>query len=517
MKKKLSTIFCITLITVLLTGCCKHSYIEATCIDPRTCTECGKTEGETVDHQWLEATCENPKTCSVCNATEGTTLEHVWQEATCETPKTCEICKTTEGDAVGHNLTDATYLQGATCEVCGKVEGEPIQPIASAEDIAALQAKMDAFVETYNTGNQEAIDTMGKYVSKPIKERKTEEDEYVQEMNEIFGVDYDWLWWFNAIPMNFFLNVNQEMIGQLPFNDFIVNVDASSIDSFFTFVQEDINDLTTDGILFFNTMAYAKEIAMGNPVVLDVVGYEQPQNVEDMIVKAVEYGIINVNGKLFRAELSNGCDIINIYPEGTELAVEEKTAEINEMPKADFEERNMSCEEITILDGYNMIGKTFEYVAMCSEDNTKTTKGEVLVIDSEKKVSDEKHPAKDGYEWKTVNITLRYEDENVEYGVNPGIRFEDYYDIAGLDESAVDLDDEHDWHFTYTVNWEGKEYPDCELIMDWPYFVDEGVMEIYPTVSICCPVGYDGSVIGFYNEQTESISDDPDAVFIRLN
>ena len=289
MKKRFSIILLIITMTILLTGCCNHTYIEATCIAPKTCTECGKTEGEIVDHQWLEATCATPKTCSICNATEGEALKHM--------------------------LTEATYLQGATCEVCGSVESEPLQPQGSAEDIATLQAKMEAFVETYNTGNQEAIDIMGEYVAKSDKERDLGEDEYVQKMNEIFGVDYDWLWWWNAIPMNFFLNVNQDMIGQLPFDDFIVNVAYVSIEEFANFVQEEANTIATDGILFFNTMEYAKEIATGNPIALDVIYYDEPQKVDGMIVESVGYGMINVNGKLFRAQLSNGCDIINIYPE----------------------------------------------------------------------------------------------------------------------------------------------------------------------------------------------------------
>ncbi len=516
MKKRFSLFLLIGVMSLVLTGCCDHSYIDATCVAPKTCVECGKTEGTTVDHTWQEATCATPKICSVCNATEGEALEHAWEEATCTEAKTCSICGATEGEALAHTLTEATYLQGATCEVCGTVEGEPLQPQGTEEDIATLQAKMDAFVETYNTGNQKAIDIMAEYVAKSGRERLDAEDEYIQTMNGLYGVDYDWLWWYSAIPMNFFLNVNQDMIGQLPFDDFIVNVAYVSIDEFANFVQEEANVIATDGILFFNTMEYAKEIATGNPIALDVIYYDEPQKVDGMIVKSVGYGMINVNGKLFRAQLSNGCDIINIYPEDEKVAVEKNVAEKTETIKADFEEKNIPCEAIAISDGYNMIGKTFEYVAMCSEDNSKTTKGQVLLIDSEKVASDEKHPAKDGYEWTTVNLTLRYEDENLEYGVNPGIRFEDYYDIAGLDGSAVDLDDEHDWHFTYTVNWEGKEYTGCELIMDYPYFANEDVMEIYVTASICCPIGYDGSVMGFYNEQVGSISDDSDAVFIRL-
>ena len=54
------------LLTVL-TGCGhEHKWTEATCTEPKTCTECGKTEGEPLGHKWKEATCTEAKTCSVC-------------------------------------------------------------------------------------------------------------------------------------------------------------------------------------------------------------------------------------------------------------------------------------------------------------------------------------------------------------------------------------------------------------------------------------------------------------------
>lgn len=86
---------------LLLTGCHSHEWAEATCVQPRTCTECGETEGET--------------------------LEHTWQEATCAQPRTCGVCGETEGEALPHTLTDANYQQAAVCTVCGAEVGEPLQ------------------------------------------------------------------------------------------------------------------------------------------------------------------------------------------------------------------------------------------------------------------------------------------------------------------------------------------------------------------------------------------------------
>lgn len=49
-------------------------------------------------HSWLDATCTNPRTCEICGETEGESLGHVWIDATYTAPSTCEICGETEGE-----------------------------------------------------------------------------------------------------------------------------------------------------------------------------------------------------------------------------------------------------------------------------------------------------------------------------------------------------------------------------------------------------------------------------------
>lgn len=85
---------------------------------------CGETQSSTIpftDHSWLEATCEAPMTCSVCQITYGIALEHIWEDATCDTPKTCSICNSINGSPLGHNWQDATCTS-KTCSQCGKTE-----------------------------------------------------------------------------------------------------------------------------------------------------------------------------------------------------------------------------------------------------------------------------------------------------------------------------------------------------------------------------------------------------------
>ena len=92
-----------------------HSYKDATCTAPKTCSVCGATEGEMAEHSWKDATCTAPKTCSACGATEGTP-QHSWKAATCTAPKTCSVCGATEGSVAEHNY------QNGTCTGCGDKE-----------------------------------------------------------------------------------------------------------------------------------------------------------------------------------------------------------------------------------------------------------------------------------------------------------------------------------------------------------------------------------------------------------
>lgn len=127
MKKKLLTALLALSLILLLAGCgCDHIWMEANCVNPRTCSECGETEGAPLGHTWLAATCTEAKKCEVCGVTEGEAKGHSWEEATCTQAKTCSVCKQTEGEALGHSWKDATTEAPKTCTVCAATEGERI-------------------------------------------------------------------------------------------------------------------------------------------------------------------------------------------------------------------------------------------------------------------------------------------------------------------------------------------------------------------------------------------------------
>ena len=78
-----------------------HNFAAATCIKPKTCRDCGETEGEALGHDYLPATCATAARCSRCLKTDGAALAHDWQEATYDAPETCSMCGETRGEVKG--------------------------------------------------------------------------------------------------------------------------------------------------------------------------------------------------------------------------------------------------------------------------------------------------------------------------------------------------------------------------------------------------------------------------------
>lgn len=129
MKRILALMLCVMMLASLTACGCKHQWIEANCLEAKTCSECGEVEGEALGHSWTEATCEAPKTCSACALTEGEALGHTWQEATTEAPKTCRTCAATEGERI---ITDERFTTSACSQLFGEWSGQITMPAAQA-------------------------------------------------------------------------------------------------------------------------------------------------------------------------------------------------------------------------------------------------------------------------------------------------------------------------------------------------------------------------------------------------
>ena len=76
-------------------------------------------------------------------------LGHTWDDADCDTPKTCSVCGATEGDALGHSWQEAETVK--VCTVCGTEEKiQTQQPEDGENDILIIADEADLKVESYS-------------------------------------------------------------------------------------------------------------------------------------------------------------------------------------------------------------------------------------------------------------------------------------------------------------------------------------------------------------------------------
>lgn len=105
MKKRILFAFIYLAFFVFVLSQCahQHKWEDASCFSPKTCIECGETEGTPRGHNWIEASCQEPKHCIECGKTEGEPIEHTWSDGTETEPRVCKICSTMEPLAIPEN------------------------------------------------------------------------------------------------------------------------------------------------------------------------------------------------------------------------------------------------------------------------------------------------------------------------------------------------------------------------------------------------------------------------------
>ena len=153
--------------------------------------------------------------------------------------------------------------------------------------------------------------------------------------------------------------------------------------------------------------------------------------------------------------------------------------------QAYFEEHELT-EYLVELD------KEYDYITMCNDNTSCTTIGKVIFSNYRTYTSDDIHPEKEGYEWKSVDFSILYSDANAQaYGMSIGMYADDYYnDVIFFDER--------------TINYYGVDYTDIVLTADntnkfsgWKN--DENTYT--GTISVSVPCGYDGVILTFANDQ----------------
>ena len=206
-------------------GAHQHTWVEATCTEPKTCSGCGETEGEALGHSWAEATYDKPKTCSICGDTEGKALEHLWQEATYEEPKTCLRCGLTKGDPLEFKYFDISfsqYIKDFNSEYSNvgwlleKVENRGFITHLSGVDFIVFNedtsTKKPGVVSAYSTTEHEHFNRLlVRYVDKSSNQLNSDIRVVVVEAGMFFAKILDPLFTTDEY-LNNLMNVNGELI-----------------------------------------------------------------------------------------------------------------------------------------------------------------------------------------------------------------------------------------------------------------------------------------------------------------
>lgn len=156
MKQKFIRISILFIIMVSLSGCeHQHSFLEATCIYPKTCTVCKETEGTALGHTWLEADCDNPKTCSICGTTEGKALGHLMEVGL------CSRCNTIQNEPLLLEITSYFSSVGEATNTIGSIITSA--NTYSLDDVYNKLNRAQSYLSIVTSGLQDIYDLCEEY------------------------------------------------------------------------------------------------------------------------------------------------------------------------------------------------------------------------------------------------------------------------------------------------------------------------------------------------------------------
>lgn len=139
------------------------------------------------------------------------------------------------------------------------------------------------------------------------------------------------------------------------------------------------------------------------------------------------------------------------------------------------------------------LGKTYDYATGCYLNLDYKTVGQAAITDYRTFASDDTHEAKEGYEWKIVEMQIVFSDENAQnYAASASYCYSDYYDMS---------EDDSDEEDTFTVNFNGIDYTECSVdeTNDFGDWTEDNTITWSQTYEYLLPVSYDGILLSWYD------------------
>ena len=148
------------------------------------------------------------------------------------------------------------------------------------------------------------------------------------------------------------------------------------------------------------------------------------------------------------------------------------------------------------------VGQTYDYTTDTYRTSNMNTVAKLTVKSYDIVEYAEGYPAKEGYEWRIVEMEMVFSDWAARnYGFSTNYCREDYYNVKLHDDTEVYDEDAN--QYTHTVLYNNEEY---EVILKTNSKVGNWVnhkCKFNRTFAACVPVGYDGVVIGMLRDSVE--------------
>lgn len=149
------------------------------------------------------------------------------------------------------------------------------------------------------------------------------------------------------------------------------------------------------------------------------------------------------------------------------------------------------------------VGVEYPYTTVTYRNEDKETTGELQILSYDVFKGSEEYPEREGYEWHVVQAQAEFFDANANaWGISVGLCYEDYYNIDLSDDTGSY--DEETGLSSRMVSFHGEEMPiyykekgswSGWKVMDGRYQTTYSLTRAWQV-----PEGYDGSVVGFFNE-----------------